>query len=88
VTHKYAITRYTGTDRHEQGCKCGHCEPLTGRCSGVGIFAAEGTDDESVENAVLSDDPVERVFASSPNAAREAAKARLIELGYEFLGDI
>lgn len=85
---RFAITQFDDTDRHDQGCECGNCEPLTGRCFGVGIFEAMGTDEESVERAVLSDDPIERVYGCSPTVARTNAKDRLIELGFVFLGDI
>ena len=85
---KYAITRSDDTDRHDLGCECGCSEILTGRTFGVGIFTAEGTDDLAVENAILSDDPVERIYACSPNSARHNAKMRLEQLGYAFPGDI
>lgn len=84
---RLAITKFDDVCRHEQGCGCGDCDRPTGRSFGVGIFECAGTDEDSIEEAIWSNDPVERVYACSPDSARHNARIRLEELGYTFLAD-
>lgn len=85
----HAITMFDDIQRHPAGCHCGRCEPAGRRSFGVAIILVPDISEEGLERAVLSkEDPIERVYAPSPNEAREKAKERLIELGYIFWGDI
>lgn len=84
---RLAITKYDDVTRHDQGCECELCDRLTSRSYGVGIFECDGRDEESIERAIWSNEPVERLYACSPDSARHNARMRLEELGYTFLAD-
>jgi hypothetical protein len=74
-------------DRHGEGCGCGLCDS-NGKSIGVGIFDATNDDgtDASLDAALASDGPYERVYGCSEQTALAAARAVCAGKGWKVVG--